>query len=180
MENRQKRKLYLMKKEDRRRRLPDFLSSMSVITGQTITTNDVLSIETSNEVWDKIDYNQKFQQAILHISFPYTDKYKLTKILETLKYSLYGQKLYFTTYHFVKTCLILTDTSFCFDNYEELVEFDENSIYVYDERINNMLWIDRSEIHWKNKEEYTWTFELRVCGVDWISKVFKVYQELES
>ena len=97
----------------------------------------------------------------LSVSFPYRAKDKLTKVFQALRSSLAGQKQYFTTHKFYDTCFLLIDTSFCVDNYEKLIELDGDTFFIYDRDVKNSLWVDTSEEHWRDKEEYTWTYELR-------------------
>ncbi len=160
-EHRQDRIKYLRKQEERKRRFPDFLSSLSAIAGKSITVKDVLSIEETDEVWTRVHKNEKLQQANLSVSFPYRDKDKLTKVFQALRSSLAGQKQYFTTHKFYDTCFLLIDTSFCVDNYEKLIELDGDTFFIYDRDVKNSLWVDTSEEHWRDKEEYTWTYEQR-------------------
>ena len=123
-DNRQDRIKYLRKQEDRKRRLPEFLNSLTIIAGHPITDNNVLSIQETHDIWRRIHKSEKLQQAKLSVSFPYRDKDKLITVFNALKSSLTGQKQYFTTYKFYDTCLLLIDTSFCVDNFERLIEFD--------------------------------------------------------
>jgi hypothetical protein len=179
-DNRQDRIKYLRKQEHLKRRLPEFLSSLTLIAGLPITVNDVLSIEEADKIWTRIHKNEKLQQANLSVSFPYRDKGKLTTVFKALQSSLTGQKQYFTTHKFYEICFLLIDTSFCADNYEKLIEYDGNTFFIYGNDLNNSLSVDTSEEHWRDKEEYTWTYELRVHGVDWIDKIYKAYKEVET
>ena len=178
--DRQDRIKYLRKQEERKRRLPEFLNSLSLIVGLPITQNDVISIEETDDIWTRIHENEKLQQANLSLSFPYRDKDKLTTVFKALKNSLTGQKHYFTTHKFYETCFLLIDTSFCVDNYEKLIEYDGDTFFIYHKELNNSLWVDTSEEHWRDKEKSTWTYELRVRGVDWIDKIYKAYKEVET
>ena len=178
-DHRHERIKYLRKQEERKQRLPDFLNSLSAIAGQCITEKDVISIEDTDEVWTRIHKNEKLQQVNLSVSFPIGTK-QIEKGFSRTAGLLAGQKQYFTTHKFYETCFLLIDTSFCVDNYERLVEYDGDTFFIYDKELNNSLWVDTSEAHWRDKEEYTWTYELRVRGVDWIDKIYKAYKEVET
>ncbi len=178
--DRKERIKHLRKQEDRKHRLPDFLNSLSIIAGRPFTNADVVSIEDTDLIWEKIHKNENLQQANLSVSFPYRHKEKLTSVFNALKNSLLGRKQYFTTSKFYETCFLHVDTAFCIENYERLIEFDGDTFYIYDENISNGLWVDTSEEHWADKEEYCWTYELRVRGVDWINKIYNAYKDVQT
>lgn len=167
-------------RQERKLRLPDFLTSLTIISGRPITDADVVSIENTDLIWEKVFKNETLQQANLSVSFPYRNKEKLVIVFNALKSSISGRKQYFTTSKFYETCFLHIDTAFCIDNYEKLIEFDGDTFYIYDEDINNGLWVDTSEEHWADKEEYCWTYELRVRGVDWIDKIYKAYKDVQA
>lgn len=178
-ENRQERIEFLKRQEERKRNLPAFLDFMSQTAGWPITENDALSISDTDDIWKKIDGNEKFQQASFSISFPYRDKDKLLTVFQALQSTLTGQKHYFATFKFFRNFFLFIDTSFCIDNYEKIVEFDSDGFCIYDSNISNCLWIDTNEEHWRDIEEYTWTFELKVSGLDWMDKIYKAYIDVD-
>src|SRR5690606_26023642 len=104
--------------------------------------------------------SEVLQQANFSVTFPYRDKDKLTTVFKALQSSLNGQKQFFSTSKYQDNCLLLIDTAFCIDTYEKIIEFDSDTFYVYDSKIENGLWIDANEEHWTEKQEYLWTYEL--------------------
>lgn len=155
---RQERINLLRRQEDRKRKLPDFLNSLSAIAKRSISESDVVSVEQTDNIWADIRRNEKLQQANLSISFSYRDKDKLTSIFEALRSYLSGQRHYFTTGKFQETCFLFIDTAFCLDYYEELIELDGDTFYIYDKDLTNGAWVDSNEEHWRDKEEYLWTY----------------------
>ena len=177
-EQRQERIALLRRQEDRKRRLSNFLHSLSNIAGQPISEGDVLSVEETDRTWSQIHKNEELQQASLSVSFPYRDKEKLTAVFKSLESTLRGQKQYFTTHKFYGSCFLFINTSFCIDNYEKLIEYDGDTFYIYDKEMQNGIWVDTSEHHWRDQEEYLWTYELRVRGLEWMDKVFEAYRRV--
>ncbi len=178
--SRQDRIKYLRKQEDRKRRLPDLLTFLTDVSGQPITETDVLSIDKTDEIWTNVRNCETLNQTYFSVSFPYRDKAKLTTVFKALQSSLSGQKQFFTTHKYQDTCLLLVDTTFCVDNYDKIIEFDGDTFYIYDNELKNGLWIDTNEEHWTEKQEYLWTYELRVRGLDWIDKVYNIYRQLQT
>lgn len=176
--DRQDRIKYLRKEMDRKKRLPELLNSLSLVAGRTLTEADALTVEQSDDVWTKIQSNEKLQQANLSIAFPFRDKDKFVIVLQALRSSLNGQVQYFTTSRFYESCLLLIDTSFCIDHFEQIIKFDGDTFYIYDQGLNNGLWVDTNEEHWSDKAEYLWTYELRVRGADWMDKVYEAYRKV--
>ncbi len=169
----------MRRQEDRKHRLPDFLNFLATVGKTLFNENDVLSIDKTDEIWKQIRENEIFHIASFSIAFPFKEKDKLKTVFSALRNDLMGIKQYFTTYRFYENCLLHIDTSFCIDNFEQLIEFDGDSFYIYDSELKNGLVMEASEEHWEKKAEYVWTFELEVWGEDWIQKVVKAYLETQ-
>ncbi len=178
--DRQDRIKYLRKQEDRKRRLPDLLNFLTTIAGQNIVETDVLLIDKTDEIWTSIRGSEIIHTVHFSLSFPYRDKANLRTVFKALQSSLKGQKQYFTTHKYQDTCLLYIDTSFCVDTYDKIIEFDGDTFYVYDNDLKNGFWIDTNEEHWTDKQEYLWTYELRVFGSKWIDKVYSAYRQVQT
>ena len=65
------------------------------------------------------------------------------------------------------------NTKFVIDNYEKIIEIDEDLFVVHDKQIENGLWIDLNEEYWTtgNKTNYEFVYELKIWGSKWTSKL---------
>lgn len=174
-EHREERIKYLKRQEDRKRRLPDLLGFLSSIAERAVTEDDVLSIEETDRVWERIRESDELSQASLSVTFPFAEKAKLKAVLSALQTDFSEYKHYFTTSRFSDACFLHIDTSFCIEIFEQVIEYDGDTFYIYDHSLHNGLWVDSNEENWRGKERL-WTYELRVRGTGWIEKAFNAYK----
>ncbi len=175
-EQRQDRIKYLRRQQDRKYRLPDFISFINTISEKPVTENDVVSIEESDNIWNRIHTSEIFSESSFCFSFPIEKELNFLNLFSSLKDDLLRNKQYFTTNKFYDECFLNIETAFCIENYNRIIEYDGDTFYIYDHTISNGLWVDTNEGHWRNKGEHRWTFELKVFGLEWIEKVYQSYK----
>jgi len=61
------------------------------------------------------------------------------------------------------------------ENYEKIMEIDEDLLVVYDKEMKNGLWIDLNEEYCTKggKTNYEFVYENRICGSLWTNKFLK-------
>lgn len=180
-QNRTDRIKHLRQQADRKHFLTDFKLSFSKIIGQSNFEDFILTQDNTNKLIKKI-HEKNSQIPTLSITYPFDQSEKIRTILTSLKGVLMQSDNYFSTYKFFKAFFLQFDTSFVIREFEKLVELDTNTIYVYDNNINNGFWIDCNEENWTENGEtrYVWTYELRVWGKEWVSKVYEQYLKAEK
>ncbi|WP_347159367.1 hypothetical protein [Pontibacter chitinilyticus] len=175
-QSRQDRIQHLRKEQERKDYLSDFLASLSNIAEKNISKESVLSLEEVNTVTNRIHYRNS-QVPTYIINFPFSQADKLREIFSCLRQNLSEENCYLTSYRFYKSIILLLDSSFIIDKFEEVIELDGNAFYIYDREIENGLMLDSNEENWteNGKTEYVWTYELRVWGKEWVNKIQVAY-----
>ena len=170
-EERKERIKYLVRKEDRKKRLPEMLKNLMSITEEIFTENDVLTLEQIDAFQTNLN-GADFGFNYLNLSFPKSQVEKLKELLSELGKEL-SQTNYFRLNQFSEIAVLTTDTKFVIESFEEIINFDEDTFSIYDHNFKNGLWIDLSEEFWyeMNKSERIWIYEIRIFGKDWINKI---------
>jgi len=178
-QSRQDRINHLRREQERRDYLGDFLTSLSNITGKSISEEAVLSLEEANVIINKIHYGNS-QVPTFSFRFPFTQAEKLREIFTCLRKDLGEENCYFTTHRFYQSIFLFLNSSFTIDKFEEIIALDTNAFYIYDKEIENGLMLDSNEENWteNGKTEYVWTYELRLWGKEWVDKMHTGYNNL--
>ncbi|WP_205499934.1 hypothetical protein [Rufibacter psychrotolerans] len=177
-QRRQSRITYLRRQQDRRHYLNDFLLSISRIAERPILATAVLSLEETHALAHKL-YFRDSQNPVYSVTFPFSQAEKLRKIISSLKPEVTDPKTYFATGRFYKSFFLQLDSAFALENFEEIIELDTNTFYLYHKDLTNGLMLDSNEENWteRGKTQYIWTYGLRVWGKDWVEKIHKAYHK---
>lgn len=161
----------LRKQENRKQKMPELLSEISLISERIISENSVLTIEQIEQ--SEIELNSTdFNFNYLNLSFPENDIHNLREALLTLKTEL-SKENYLKLYRFSQVAILKTETEFITDKFVEIIKFDGDSFSIYDKNFKNGLWIDYSKDYWfyDGKLQYFWIYELRIFGKNWMKLI---------
>ncbi|AKQ46053.1 hypothetical protein TH63_11030 [Rufibacter radiotolerans] len=163
---------FLRKKADRKRKLPEFLNELAKISNRCFDETEVLSVEQTEILKSEIS-KRNFYQSVLVIAKPTGESNYIKQILTALKPCLLEMSAYFSTNRYLDSFYLLTDASFVIDTFEKIIDFDGDTLFVYDITLKNGFLIDLNEESWAIGEriEKLLTYELRVWGTEWIMKV---------
>ncbi|MCK8143223.1 hypothetical protein MW871_15135 [Flavobacterium sp. I-SCBP12n] len=161
----------LRKQEDRKQRLPEYITAMTSISEKVISENYILAIEQIEQTLIELN-GADFNFNYLNLSFAENDIKNLKKTLLALKLEL-SKENYLKLYRFSEIAILKIETNFIIDKFVEVINFDGDSFCVYDENFKNGLWIDYSQNYWfiNNKLEFLWIYELRIFGKEWMKLI---------
>ena len=173
---RQERITYLKRQEERRRRLPEILDSLTTIAGRPFFEQEMMSIEETDAFQTQIN-KSNFGLNYLTLSFPLSESKKLSLILGALHEKLDRSDNYFYSLDFRKFGIMKTNTSFVINHFAQLFELHEDALAFYDHKISNGFWLDCTNEYWflDQKAQELFTYELKIFGAEWIYYVNNAY-----
>jgi hypothetical protein len=173
-EERRRRIVALRRLEDRNKRLPLLLQTLTNITGEQISENQVLTFDEIDK--HQIELNSSdFDFNYLSISFPLNKSNELTEKVKALSSNL-DQINLFVLSKWREIAVFKINTAFVIENVVKLLDLDGDCFYVYDLTYTNGLWVDLYSDHWflEGSAELRQILELRVFGKEWMKKVANV------
>lgn len=173
---RQERLTYLKRQEERRRRVPEILRSLSVIAGREFSAEEMMDLEATDLFQIRINRNN-FGLNYLTLSFPASQTDQLSRILGSLHKKLNRPDNYFYSLDFRKFGIMRTNTEFVIKHFVKLFELHEDALAFYDYKVQNGFWLDCTNEFWylDDKPQELFTYELKVFGAEWIYCVNNAY-----
>jgi len=172
MNKSEKEKLAILKKANRLKMiLPKYLDRLIAIEPKLADAR-ILDSSQIEDLIIKLNGNNKETIVIKRAT-----KLKPIKILNTLKIlsDELNSENYFSINKLQELWLAEINTKFISENYEKIIEIDEDLLVVYDKEMKNGLWIDLNEEYWtkEGKTNYEFVYEIRIWGSKWTNKLLK-------
>ncbi|QMU27675.1 hypothetical protein [Adhaeribacter radiodurans] len=170
-EERKERIKLLRRQEDRKHRLPSLINYLSIIADREILENEVLTLEEIDNYNISVNCSD-FDFNYLNISFPQERAQDLLDKLQVLANELEGRN-FLTLPQWADIAVMKVKADLVLLKFQELIDLDKNSIYVYDLNYQNGLWIDLYSEYWylDGSAKLRQILELRIFGKEWMKKV---------
>jgi len=161
-----KERLALLKKANRLGMLlPRYLNRLSEIEPEFERAGILDAIRIDKM---RIELNASNRETILIKRSPKSKPSTIHDILKLLKNEL-GKVNYFSIDKLMELWFAELNTSFLIDNFEKVIDIDEDLFIVHDKELKNGLWLDLNEEYWttENVTNYEFIYELKIWGSTW-------------
>ena len=172
MNESEKKKLAHLKKANRLGMiLPKYLNQLISIEPQLANARILDSIQIEEMI---IALNGNNKETIITKRASQRNPTEIQNTLNMLSSNLKSEN-YFSINKLQELWFAELNTKFVVDNYEKIIEIDEDLFVVHDKEMKNGLWVDLNEEHWTtgNKTDYEFVYELKIWGSKWTSKLLK-------
>jgi hypothetical protein len=105
-----KARLEILRRQDRKKRLPELLGSLSEIAGQELTEDNVLTLTEIDQL--RANSTSEFDLNYLNLNFPVERKEELRRVVSALTPEL-NRANYLTLQHWIEIAVIKNQHGIC-------------------------------------------------------------------